>query len=71
MLSSCPIPKGNALPAQMCGQGAVLFLEEIDLWKSDLLLLTARLRGVLLRLRMACGASLIGAVGVVAFTLAG
>lgn len=33
MTSSCPIPKGNALLAQMCGQGAVLFLEEIDLWK--------------------------------------
>lgn len=31
--SSCPIPKGNALPAQMYGQGAILFLEEIDLWK--------------------------------------
>ena len=70
MPSSCPIPKGNALPAQMCGQGAVLFLAEIDLWKSDLLLLTARLRGVL-SLRMACGASLVRAVSVVAFTLAG
>ena len=33
MPSSCPIPKGNALLAQMCGLGAVLFLEEIDLWK--------------------------------------
>lgn len=31
MPSSCPIPKGNALPAQMCGQGVVLFLEEIGL----------------------------------------
>ncbi len=31
MPSSRPIPKGNALPAQMCGQGAVLFLEEIDI----------------------------------------
>ena len=69
MPSSCPIPKGNALPAQVCGQGAVLFLEEIDLWKC-LLLLTARLRGVL-SLRVAYRASLIGAVGVVAFTLAG
>ena len=69
MPSSCPIPKGNALPAQMCGQGAVLFLEEIDLWKC-LLLLTARLRGVL-SLRVAYRASLIGAVSVVALTLAG
>ena len=69
MPSSCPIPKGNALPAQMCGQGAVLFLEEIDLWKC-LLLLTARLRSVL-SLRVAYRARLIGAVGVVAFTLAG
>ena len=33
MPSSCPIPKGNALPAQMYGQGAILFLEGIDLWK--------------------------------------
>ena len=33
MPSSCPIPKGNALLAHLCGQGAVLFLEDIDLWK--------------------------------------
>lgn len=47
----------------MCGQG-------VEICGSDLLLLTARLRGVL-SLRMACGASLVGAVSVVALTLAG